>query len=110
MLLLASVKLGVQPYSLTVSKGIVSVEGDPTRRVSYGELLGEKKFEVKISGSAPLKPSNRYRLVGPWVPRVDIPDKMAGKNVPGEHLRGVSMLHGRVALPCGQAAFCAAAS
>jgi len=109
LLLLASVKLGVQPYSLTISKGIVSVEGDPTRRVSYGELLGEKKFEVKISGSAPLKPSNRYRLVGQSVPRVDIPDKMAGKYVRAQHLRAANMLHGRVVLPRGQRAFGAGA-
>jgi CO/xanthine dehydrogenase Mo-binding subunit len=105
LLVLASVKLGVPPGSLSVSKGIVSVEGDPTRSVSYGVLIGDKRFATKISGSAPLKPSSRYRLVGQSVPRVDIPEKMSGKYVRAQHLRASNMMHGRVVLPRGQRIF-----
>ena len=63
LLELASVRLGVQPGSLTVSRGIVSVEGQPARSVTYGALLGDKLFHTKITGTAPRKPVSRYTLV-----------------------------------------------
>ena len=50
-----------------------------SRSVKYGDLLGDKPFNVKFTGTAPLKPPNRYKLVGTRVPRVDLPDKMSGK-------------------------------
>jgi CO/xanthine dehydrogenase Mo-binding subunit len=105
LLQLASVKFGVQKGSLVVEKGVVSIEGSPGRSVTYGELLGEKPFHVKITGTAPLKPHNQYKLVGTRVPRVDLPDKFSGKYVRVQHLRVANMLHGRVVLPRGQRAF-----
>ena len=109
LLNLASVKFGVPPGSLSVAKGVVSVEGDSTRSVSYGALIGGKRFEAKISGSAPLKPSSHYRLVGQTVPRIDIPEKMRGTYIRVQHLRAPNMLHGRVVLPRGQRIFGAGA-
>jgi nicotinate dehydrogenase subunit B len=79
LLNLASTRLGVQAGSLVVSKGVVSIDGHPSRSVSYGALLGDKPFNVKFTGIAPQKPINRYKLVGTSVPRVDIPDKASGK-------------------------------
>src|ERR1700720_1305019 len=87
LLALASTRLGVQTGSLTVSKGVVSIDGHPTRSVTYGALLGDKPFEVKFTGAAPQKPINRYRLVGTRVPRVDIPEKAGGKYVHMQHVR-----------------------
>src|SRR5207245_1698073 len=73
LLLLAAARLGVQMGSLTVSKGVVSVDGeDGFRSVKYGDLVGDKAFNVKFTGTAPQKPVNRYTLVGPRVPRADI--------------------------------------
>src|SRR5262249_22593586 len=106
----ASERLGVQTGSLTVSKGVVSIDGESGgRSVKYGDLLGDKPFNVKFTGTAPLKPVNRYTLVGKSVPRVDIPDKAAGKYVHVHHLRVPNMLHGRIVLPRGQRAFGAGA-
>ena len=109
LLQLASARFGVQPGSLIVTRGVVSVEGQPARSVTYGELIGDKQFNVKLSGAAPLKPASRYRLVGQSVPRVDIPDKASGKYVRIQNLRVPGMLHGRVVLPRGQRAFGAGA-
>ena len=105
LLQLASVKFGVQKGSLVVEKGVVFIEGSPGRSVTYGELLGDKPFHVKITGTAPVKPHNRYKLVGTRVPRVDLPDKFSGNYVRVQHLREPNMLHGRVVLPKGQRAF-----
>ena len=102
----AAVKLGVQAGSLTVKDGIVSVKGeDNFRTVTYGELLGDRPFNVKYTGTAPLKPVSQYRLVGQRPPRVDIPEKAAGKYTHMHHLRVPGMLHGRVVLPRGQRGF-----
>ena len=105
LLNLASAKLGVQPGSLVVNKGVVSVEGQPARSVSYGALIGDNQFRVALSGTAPLKPASKYRLVGQSVPRLDMPDKAAGKYVRMQNLRVAGMIHGRVVLPRGQRAF-----
>src|SRR5262249_47463029 len=64
-----------------------------------------KPFNVKFTGTAPLKPVNRYKLVGTRVPRVDIPAKVANKYVHMQHIRVPDMLHGRIVLPRGQRAF-----
>ena len=110
LLQLASVKIGVQIGSLAVQDGIVSVDGETGgRTVSYGELIGDKPFNVKFTSTAPQKPTNRYRLVGTSVPRVDIPAKVVGQYTHMQHVRVPNMLHGRVVLPRGQRAYGAGA-
>jgi CO/xanthine dehydrogenase Mo-binding subunit len=65
LLTLAVGRLGVQMGSLTVSKGVVSVDGEGGgRSVKYGDLLGDKPFGIKFTGTAPQKPPSRYKLVG----------------------------------------------
>ena len=105
LVLRASARLGVQTGSLVVVKGIVCIDGEPNRAVSYGELVGDKPFNIKFTGTAPRKQASQYRLVGTRVPRVDIPDKVAGKYVHMQHVRVANMLHGRVVRPRGQRAY-----
>jgi CO/xanthine dehydrogenase Mo-binding subunit len=106
---LASARLGEQPGSLVVSKGVVSVEGQPARSITYGALLGDKPFNVKMTGTAPVKPPSRYALVGQSVPRIDIPEKAGGTYVRIQNVRVPGMLHGRIVLPKGQRAYGSAA-
>ena len=87
---------------LRVDKGVVSIDGDPGRSVTYGELLGDKPFGVKFTGTAPRKPPSEYKLVGTRVSRLDIPQKAAGKYQHMHHMRVAGMLHGRVVRPRGQ--------
>ena len=101
----ASLHLGVQTGSLIVAKGVVSIDGERGRAVSYGELLGDKPFKVKFTGTAPRKQASQYKLVGTRVPRVDLPDKVTGKYVHMQHVRVADMLHGRVVRPRGQRAY-----
>jgi len=102
----AAVRLGTQAGSLEVRDGVVSVRGENGfRKVTYGQLLGDKPFNVKYDGTAPLKAPSDYRLVGQSPARVDIPDKVAGKYTLVQHHRAPGMLHGRVVLPRGQRGF-----
>jgi nicotinate dehydrogenase subunit B len=105
----ASQRLRAQPESLVVKSGVVSVDGFPERSVTYGELVGDQPFEVEVSGIAPLKPPSRYTLVGQSVPRLDLPDKIAGRYVRVQNIRVPGMLHGRMVLPRGQRAYGAGA-
>jgi nicotinate dehydrogenase subunit B len=108
LLKLASSKLDAPVDRLTVSKGVVSVTGG-TRSVTYGELVGDKLFNLPFSGSAPVKPPSGYKVVGTSVPRNDVPDKVSGKYVYMQHVRVPDMLHGRVVRPRGQRAYGAGA-
>jgi CO/xanthine dehydrogenase Mo-binding subunit len=105
---LASAQLGVPVASLTVDRGVVSGGG---RSVSYGALLGDKRFNVTMptlelaAGAAPAKSPSAYKVVGTRVPRVDIPDTVSGAHTYLHNVRVPGMLHGRVVRPRGQAAY-----
>ena len=109
LLQLASARLGAPVAELTVEKGVVSVAGQLGRSVRYGDLLGDKAFSVKLTGKAPQKPVSQHKLVGARVPRLDIPDKVAGKYTHMQHVRVAGMLHGRIVRPRGQGAYGAGA-
>ena len=51
LLKLASVRLGSPVDALTVTDGIVSVVGEPAKKVSYGQLIGGKQFNVRITAT-----------------------------------------------------------
>jgi len=105
LLQLAAVKFNAPADRLRVRDGVITVEDDPGRAVSYGDLVGDRQFNVKMSGKAPQKPVAQYRLVATRAPRVDIPDKVSGKYVYMQHVRVPGMLHGRIVRPRGQGAY-----
>ena len=102
---LAAARLGVPVDRLTVARGVVSVTGTPARSVTYGELIGDRRFDVPFTGKAPVKNHRDHTIVGTSVPRWDIPDKVSGKYVYVQHVRVPGMLHGRIVRPRGQGAY-----
>ena len=110
LLKLASAKLGAPPEQLTVSDGVVSVSGNSAQKTSYGELVGGKRFKVKITAKgyqaamnvAPeVKPKNYqdYKVVGTPIARVDLPAKFTGAYTYTPDVRIPGMLHGRPVRP-----------
>lgn len=106
---LASKKLGVPAEKLSVAKGVVSAEGSAGKKVTYGELIGNRRFNLAVTGKAPLKPVADYKLVGDRVTRNDIPGKVSGQYVYLQHVRLPEMVHGRIVRPRGQGAYGAGA-
>ena len=100
----ASDRLDAQPGELEVTNGVVSVAKDPTRSISYAELMGGKRFETKVSYQAPLKPFKEYNVVGKPIPRVDIPAKFSGQQSFIQDLSVPGMLHARLVRPPSSAA------
>jgi CO/xanthine dehydrogenase Mo-binding subunit len=93
----ASARLGAPLQALEVTRGVVRVRGSE-RRVSYGELLGGRRFERRVTGEAQPKPAASYRIVGKPGVRIDLPEKVTrGGFVHDLALPG--MLHGRVLRP-----------
>lgn len=106
---IASKKFQAPVDRLVVSNGVVSVVDKPRQSVTYGQLVGDKPFQVPFTGTAPLKPVSAYKIVGTRIPRNDIPDKVSGKYFYMQHVRLPGMLHGRVVRPRGQSAYAAGA-
>ncbi|HEX4520142.1 MAG TPA: molybdopterin cofactor-binding domain-containing protein [Gaiellaceae bacterium] len=128
---LASTQLGVPVGGLSAANGVISGGG---KSVSYGQLLGDKLFNVKMTtvtanntisatnpqgnlaagGSSPgdtgTKPVSQYTLVGTAIPRIDIPAKVIGTFTYVHNIRLPGMLHGRVVRPRGQALYRAGTS
>ncbi len=110
LLKLAAASLDAPIDKLTVIDGVVSVGGDASKKVSYGQLIGGKKFNTKISASgtgwdmkvAPevkAKDPKQYKIVGQSVKRVELPAKVTGEHDYIHDVRVPDMLHGRVVRP-----------
>lgn len=99
LLALASQRLGVPADALYVRDGIVYVKADPMKHVGYGELIGDRRFHVKVAKEPPLKDPKEYRIAGRPVPRMDIPAKVAASYRYVADLRVPGMLHARVIRP-----------
>jgi CO/xanthine dehydrogenase Mo-binding subunit len=88
--------LGAPREQLEAHDGVISVRGEPERSVSYGQLQGGRPFARQISGTAPLKRPQEYRVVGSDARRVDLAGKFTGEPSFVHDLRLPGMLHGRV--------------
>ena len=99
LLALASERLALPVAALRVRDGAVYAEAEPTRRVTYGELIGGRMFDVKVAEEVKPKDPGSYQIVGKAVPRFDIPPKVSGDYRYIADLRVPGMLHGRVIRP-----------
>jgi nicotinate dehydrogenase subunit B len=99
MLAMAAERLDVEPDELSVREGVISVEKDPERSVTYAELMAGRLFELQVTSRAPLKPPESYRIVGTSTPREDLPRKVAGQPSFIQDVRVPGMLHARLVRP-----------
>ncbi|NWJ41706.1 MAG: xanthine dehydrogenase family protein molybdopterin-binding subunit [Geothrix sp.] len=74
---MASERLGIAAERLQVKAGVVSSLGDPSKRVSYGELVQGKRIERHLK-DVKVKPVAEFTLVGQEVPRKDGRLKVTG--------------------------------
>ena len=98
LLELAATKLGEPVESLVVARGVISVRGG-TKSVTFAELIGGRRFERTVSGTAKTKSPSDYMVVGKPVQRVELPAKMTGRHTYVHDVRVDGALHGRVVRP-----------
>ena len=99
LLRLGSERLGVPANQLTIVDGVISVQGDASRWVGYGELVGGKKFNLTLSPTAKRKPADEWTVLGKPVGRADLPAMATGQFEFVHNVRLPGMLHGRVVRP-----------
>ncbi len=107
LLEMASQRLAVTADQLTVSNSVVSVKSNPSRRVSYGELIGGKKFNVALTGNdvnattgvAKVKSVQDLKIVGLSPQRYDIPPKVDGSLKWAVDVKLPGMVHARNVKP-----------
>src|SRR5207245_7364550 len=71
----------------------------PTKKVSYGGLIGGKKFNLTLATRAKRKPASEWTILGTPVPRIEIPAMAAGEFEYVQNVRVPGMLHGQVVRP-----------
>jgi nicotinate dehydrogenase subunit B len=107
LLEMGSAQLGVPADRLTVSDCVIAVQNDPSKRVTYGELIGGKRFNVTLTGGnvnavtgvAKLKPVQELRTVGQSPQRYDIPAKVDGSLKWAVDVKFPGMVHARNVKP-----------
>ena len=107
LLELASARFGVPVDQLAVSEGLISVKGDSSRKITYGELIGGQRFNVTLSGNninattgkAKVKTVQEMKIVGQPLPRYDIAPKVDGSMKWAVDARAPGMVHARNVRP-----------
>jgi nicotinate dehydrogenase subunit B len=93
----AADKLAVPKEDLVVEDGRLTGPGGSS--TSYWELADERLVDRPASGGVTPKPESDYRVVGADVPRIDLPDKLAGRARYVHDLQLEGMVYGRVVRP-----------
>jgi nicotinate dehydrogenase subunit B len=103
LLEMGSARLGLPVGELAVSAGVITVKGDPGRHISYGELIGGKRFNIAMTGNninsvtgiAAVKPVQELRNTGRSPRRYDIPPKVDGSLKWAVDVKLPGMVHAR---------------
>jgi nicotinate dehydrogenase subunit B len=107
LLEMAASRFGVPVEQLAVSDGVISVKADPSKKVTYGELIGGKRFNVTLTGNnidattgvAKVKPVQQLKNVGQSPQRYDIPAKVDGSLTWAVDAKAPGMVHARNVRP-----------
>ena len=96
---------------LTVERGVIISKDDASRRVSYAELIGGRRFDaavewnrsvgnfMDVKGQAKPKSPGEYRVVGASVARRDVAGKVFGTADFVTDVKIPGMLHARMIRP-----------
>jgi CO/xanthine dehydrogenase Mo-binding subunit len=104
---MASTALAAPVDELTVKDGVITLKADPSKRITYGELIGGKKFNVAltggninaITGAAKIKQIPDLKYSGQSIRRDDIPAKVDGSLKWAVDVKLPNMVHARNVKP-----------
>ncbi|MGA2713958.1 MAG: molybdopterin cofactor-binding domain-containing protein [Bryobacteraceae bacterium] len=99
LLRMASERLNIQVDRLTAKDGVITATNDASKKVSYGELVAGKKFNLALDPKAKRKNPREWTVLGKPVPRPDLPAIVTGQFEFVHNVRVPGMLHGRVVRP-----------
>ncbi len=107
LLEMAARHFGVPAEELAAANAVISVRSDPSKKITYGELIGGRKFNVTLSGSnidattglAKVKPVQELKWVVQSLPRYDLPPKVDGTQKWAVDVKLPGMVHARNVKP-----------
>jgi CO/xanthine dehydrogenase Mo-binding subunit len=107
LLEMGSKHFGVPVDQLAVSDGVITSQADPSKRITYGELIGGRRFGVTLTGKdinettgvARIKPVQELKNVGTSPMRDDVPDKIDGTGRWAIDVKLPGMVHARNVKP-----------
>jgi CO/xanthine dehydrogenase Mo-binding subunit len=107
LLVMASDRLGAPVDRLAVSNAVITVKDGSGKRVTYGELIAGKKFNVALTGAnvnavtgiAKVKPVQQLEFTGQSPQRDDIPAKVDGSLKWAVDVKLPGMVHARNVKP-----------
>jgi nicotinate dehydrogenase subunit B len=107
LLEMASTRLGAPVDQLAVSDAVITVKADRSKRVTYGELIAGKKFNVtltgnnvySVTGQAKTKTIPELKYAGHSMQRDDIPGKVDGSMKWSADVKLPGMVHARNVKP-----------
>ena len=94
---MAAQRLGVPADQLAIEDGIVSAKRG--RHVSYGELIGDKHFDISVNSTAKRRSPSQWKVLGKPVPSMDRVALMTGTFEFVHNVHEPGMVHGRVVRP-----------
>src|SRR5882724_7875522 len=107
LLEMASARLGVPVDQLAVRDAVITANADASKRVTYGELIAGKKFNVtltgnninSVTGKAKTKAVPELKYTGQSLQRDDIPAKVDGSLKWAVDVKLPGMVHARNVKP-----------
>jgi CO/xanthine dehydrogenase Mo-binding subunit len=107
LLEMAATKFGVAVDRLAVVNAVITAKDDPTKRATYCELIGGRRFNVALTGNnvdattgaAKVKPVQELKIVGQSPQRYDIPGKVDGSLKWAVDVKPAGMVHARNVKP-----------
>jgi len=96
---LAAERLSVPKTDLRAEDGAVVVAADPSRRVTYADLVGGRRIERTLSEAAIQKAVADFAVMGTSPRRLDAAEKVTGKAIYAGDVRMPGMLHAKILRP-----------
>jgi len=93
---MAAEKLGANAADLEVKDGVITLQTDRSKHVTYGELTAGKRIERRIEGKAALEAVANFKIVGTSPPRRDAIDKVTGRAKYAGDIVPPGALHARI--------------
>ena len=99
LLRLAAARLGYPLDQLTTAGGAVIHRTNSAERITYGQLLEGRQFNLTLNRNARRKPASEWTVLGQSAPRTELPSMVTGRFEFVHNVRVPGMLHGRVVRP-----------
>src|SRR5579871_843427 len=93
---LAAKRLSVDPAKLKVKSGVVFVDGEPARRVTYAELAKDARVAEFVTEAPALHTPDQFSVMGRPATRLDSRDKVTGGAKYAADIRLPGMLYAAV--------------